>query len=374
MKNHYMIWLSIFIILSKYTFSLCGEFIHYFPGYNCSKQTKIGSGSNGSAYLISRDGVKYIMKIQSLSQKSKTEVEVLRNLSGKPYIVQLIDSKIADKNHITIIEYGQLGDLEKFSMDHPDKFLDKEFTMQFFFKVLKGIKEIHDAGYVHTDLKPQNIVVDQNLDPIIIDFDLTVIQNIGASCRGTRGYMAPEVVKKFQTGHQCVFDGSEDIFSFGAVFYWATTGQRAFILPKMDYYYMIKLKIVFLADTDLEFYKISSSCLRQPFKRISMEELFSMFENQSQTQDEKLKQKIEYSLEEEILPAGFGKKRNLPDRKPHDLEFWDILLPIIVIAVTFGLAIGIVFFVHVMSKKKEESQNENDSAVSSQHQNFVMSV
>ena len=40
------------------------------------------------------------------------------------------------------------------------------------FKILTAILHIHTSGIVHSDLKPENIMVDENEDPVIIDFGL----------------------------------------------------------------------------------------------------------------------------------------------------------------------------------------------------------
>ena len=44
--------------------------------------------------------------------------------------------------------------------------------------VIEGVKELHELGYIHRDLKPDNIVL--NLDPLevrLIDFDAAVIDS-----------------------------------------------------------------------------------------------------------------------------------------------------------------------------------------------------
>ena len=62
---------------------------------------------------------------------------------------------------------------------------------EIFLKILIGMSEIHSIGYVHRDLKPDNIVL--NLKPLevrIIDFNTSVPMEADTidSCRGTPGY------------------------------------------------------------------------------------------------------------------------------------------------------------------------------------------
>jgi len=64
-------------------------------------------------------------------------------------------------------------------------------------QILQGLRDIHKAGVIHRDLKPQNILVNlNNLKPYIIDFGLSLAldsQVTGKSFKrcGTMGYMAP---------------------------------------------------------------------------------------------------------------------------------------------------------------------------------------
>lgn len=58
--------------------------------------------------------------------------------------------------------------------------------------VIKGIEQLHQLGYVHRDLKPDNIVL--NLEPLdvrVIDFDASLLetQDTSGRIRGTPGYV-----------------------------------------------------------------------------------------------------------------------------------------------------------------------------------------
>jgi len=82
--------------------------------------------------------------------------------------------------------YGM--DLRKYLNKHRDYRKLNEILLQ----VIAGLKELHALGFVHRDLKPDNIVLD-NVRPIkvaLIDFDrsLPISNTSHSGIRGTPGY------------------------------------------------------------------------------------------------------------------------------------------------------------------------------------------
>ena len=87
--------------------------------------------------------------------------------------------------------------------------------------VATGLNAIHQNGFVHCDMKPNNILLNKSGSIKIID--------LGQSCRigttksriqGTPDYIAPEQVKREPLGPRT------DIFNLGATMYWALTGKN----------------------------------------------------------------------------------------------------------------------------------------------------
>jgi serine/threonine-protein kinase len=97
-----------------------------------------------------------------------------------------------------------------------------------FLKVAEGLCAIHKAGYVHADIKPNNI--------LLTDRDEVKIIDLGQACRngtikdriqGTPDYIAPEQV------HRIALDARTDIFNFGATMYWCLTREHIpTLIPK----------------------------------------------------------------------------------------------------------------------------------------------
>ncbi len=84
-----------------------------------------------------------------------------------------------------------------------------------FQQVARGLAHMHGRGYVHADMKPNNILV--------TDDDVVKIIDLGQGCpigtvkkriQGTPGYMAPE------QAHRQAITPQTDIYNFGAMMYW----------------------------------------------------------------------------------------------------------------------------------------------------------
>ncbi|MEY2746564.1 MAG: hypothetical protein RL112_1606, partial [Planctomycetota bacterium] len=95
--------------------------------------------------------------------------------------------------------------------------------------VARGMQAAHEAGVVHRDLKPQNILVDERDQPRIVDFGLARVADESMLSKsgevvGTWHYMSPEQVAGSRGG----LDHRSDIFSLGVVLYELATLERPF--------------------------------------------------------------------------------------------------------------------------------------------------
>jgi serine/threonine protein kinase len=86
--------------------------------------------------------------------------------------------------------------------------------------VAAGMQYLRSIGLVHCDLKPENIMLDENFRPKICDFGLTRRKG-QADLGGTFTYMAPERPRS-------VVDFPSDVFAYGLVLFELFTGQAPF--------------------------------------------------------------------------------------------------------------------------------------------------
>ncbi|CAM0942732.1 unnamed protein product [Alopecurus aequalis] len=124
---------------------------------------------------------------------------------------------------LLVFEYVPNGSLYKCITDK-----HREWAMCY--KIIKGICEgiqyLHDNRIVHLDVKPANILLDNNMSPKISDFGLSRCfkenqrQHITETRTGTLGYIAPELLE------EGVITFSTDLYSLGVVIIEILTGHR----------------------------------------------------------------------------------------------------------------------------------------------------
>jgi serine/threonine-protein kinase len=90
-----------------------------------------------------------------------------------------------------------------------------------FVKVSKAIEGLHKAGYVHCDLKPNNIMLGGAGDVKVIDLGQTCVAGtVKERIQGTPDYISPEQV------HCLAVSPKTDVYNLGATLYWALTGTN----------------------------------------------------------------------------------------------------------------------------------------------------
>jgi eukaryotic-like serine/threonine-protein kinase len=90
-----------------------------------------------------------------------------------------------------------------------------------FIATASGLTCMHQAGYVHCDLKPNNILLGADGEVKVIDLGQACpVGTVKARIQGTPDFISPEQVKCQPVSK------ATDVFNFGATLYWALTGKK----------------------------------------------------------------------------------------------------------------------------------------------------
>ena len=145
------------------------------------------------------------------------EVEKLAFLSADRYVVQLLDVGWEADPPYYVMEYIEQGSLEDL-LRRDGKLAPRE-AVNLFREVAVGLMHAHGKGVLHCDLKPANVLLDQDGRPRLADFGQSRLSHEQTPALGTLFYMAPE-----QANLSAVPDVRWDVYALGALLYCMLTG------------------------------------------------------------------------------------------------------------------------------------------------------
>lgn len=205
------------------------------PGYTITE--KIHAGEKSIVYKGLKSDKRVVIKIQQKEYPDLSELNsfleqfnILKNIDNEGIVKTICTEKY--KNRIAIIFEdidgtalsGLISNIKNESLPEKIKLL---------IKITNALQCIHHKNIVHRDIKPHNIILNENTDQLqIIDFgsaSLLTKQNsfipLNSSIEGTLTYISPE-----QTGRMNrTVDYRSDYYSLGITFYQLLTGEPPFI-------------------------------------------------------------------------------------------------------------------------------------------------
>jgi len=168
-------------------------------------------------------GTLYAMKVMNKKRiKGKKSVQLALNERSclaavdSPFVVNLKYSFQTKDDLYLILDLMTGGDLS-FHLSQKGRF-PKEECLYYAARIMLGLQALHDQNYVYRDLKPENLLLAEDGRVRITDLGLaTQVTPTLHGAAGTRGYWAPEMLRRNEKGKRVNYDQRVDWFSYGCV-------------------------------------------------------------------------------------------------------------------------------------------------------------
>ena len=193
----------------------------------------IGSGGMGDVYLADDTRLNRKVALKFLLARFAADDDAKTRFMREAQAT----AALSHPNIITIHEVAEYHGRPYMAMEYVEglslKGLIKEGkisvkqVLKIGIQIGEGLHTAHQAGIVHRDVKPQNILIDREGRVKITDFGLAKVRGVpqltqAGTTFGTLAYMSPEQAKGKDV------DRRADIFSFGVVLYEMVTGRLPF--------------------------------------------------------------------------------------------------------------------------------------------------
>lgn len=194
---------------------------------------KIGAGGMGEVYLAEDTQLDRKVALKFLPPHLCQDADCHTRFRREAQAA----ARLGHANIVAVHEVGQYRGRPFFAMEFIEgtsleKMIAKDplgevRAIELALGICNGLRKAHELGVIHRDVKPSNIIVDNDGVPRLLDFGLATIRDSDRLTRtgsmlGTLGYMSPEQV----AGREV--DARSDLFSLGVVFYEMLTGVNPF--------------------------------------------------------------------------------------------------------------------------------------------------
>lgn len=201
---------------------------------------RIGSGGMGQVFLCEHKLMRRKVAVKVLPTAKAEDPSSLERFYREaravaaldhPNIVRAYDIDQDDNLHFLVMEYVDGASLQEMIKKWGP--MDVTRACHYMYWSAVGLQHAHEAGLIHRDIKPGNILIDRQGTVKILDLGLArffnddedlLTKKYDESVLGTADYLAPE-----QAIDSHGVDGRADIYSLGATFYFLLAGNQPFV-------------------------------------------------------------------------------------------------------------------------------------------------
>lgn len=190
--------------------------------------SELGRGAASVIYLVQDPKTKQVWALKHVVKETEKDQRFLDQAEQEYLIASKLKSDVIRKIEKVVRKREgllsgtselwlvmELVDGASCEREPPGNFED---ALYIFEQVAQGLGEMHAAGFVHADMKPNNIIVDDKRRAKVIDLGQSCkVGTVKQRIQGTPDYIAPEQV------HRRAITPKTDVYNLGAAMYWIFT-------------------------------------------------------------------------------------------------------------------------------------------------------
>ena len=195
----------------------------------------LGEGGQGEVFRVVHPelGRAFVLKLarRAIAADPAGRERMLREgrlLAGfdHPNLVRVVDIDFHEGRPFAVMEHVQGLNLQQYAEKHA---LGPREAARILVELARCVAYFHARGILHLDIKPRNVLIDEDGRPRLIDFGLARLRDAWVedpkgSSGGTTGYMSPEQAN----GQGGQIGPWTDVFGLGGVLYYLLTGRPVY--------------------------------------------------------------------------------------------------------------------------------------------------
>lgn len=197
-------------------------------------EAMLGRGAFASVFLVRNLKLKRREALKILADSRHGDSDFALRFVAEATTVASLDHP----NIVQVYDYGEVEGVLWYSMQYIEgptlwaerqarRRLDRLTALRIFLPLLEALEFSHQRGVIHRDVKPANIILNQQGRPFLMDFGIAKSLNSGLltvadKILGTPAYMSPEQAEGKP------LDGRSDVYSLALVFYESLCGRQPF--------------------------------------------------------------------------------------------------------------------------------------------------
>ncbi len=185
--------------------------------------SRLGEGAASTLYAVHDPHTKHVWALKHVVKASEKDQRFLDQTENEYAVgskldhpnLRAVEKIIRHRKRFRVVATSLLMELvDASTLDQLPPMTDLS-VVRVFRQVAMALLHMHQRGFVHTDLKPNNIMLTEKGQVKVIDLGQACrVGTVKKRIQGTPGYMAPE------QAHRQAITPKTDVYNFGATMYW----------------------------------------------------------------------------------------------------------------------------------------------------------